>query len=239
MTERKSKRKVVILRSYFLTESICCDVHVWWLYRVRQLNILLKNRRKVFLCWGFVRNVYLLDRWLSSQRTWPALRQGVLGREEGSNNQIASGWQAFRNGQFPCEKRSFAVCNVGHQIIRFGQLETTVSSAKRTDDRNVEAGSGGLRDIEGSANSKRAVLSKKRTCWAHRGTLDGDGCLWKVWNDIRQARWGHRARRGCIVLLKDLFFVPKNNFINQAISKKFYHIFESHHLYLNTNRYLV
>lgn len=63
MTERKSKRKVVILR-YFLTEIICCDVHVCWLYRVRQLNTLLKNRRKVFLCWGFVRNVYLLDRWL-------------------------------------------------------------------------------------------------------------------------------------------------------------------------------
>lgn len=119
---------------------------------------------------------------LISQRTWPALRQGVLGREEGSNNQIVSGWQAFRNGRFPCEKRSLAVCNVGHQIIRFGKLETTVSSEKRTDDHNVEAGSGGLRDIEGSANSKRTVLSEKRTCRVHRGTLDGGGCWRKVWN---------------------------------------------------------
>jgi len=114
-----------------------------------------------------------------SQRTRQALRW-ILEREEGSTNQAANSCQASRNGRFPCAKRLFVVCNVGHQIIRFGQFETFRFKREQNGWSQRGSWSGGAREgsvIEGSANSKRTVLSGKRTCWAHRGMLeDGGSC---------------------------------------------------------------
>lgn len=173
MTERKSKPKVIILRSYFPRTSVAtytCD----GFEHLAVESSCWRIGGKFFLLKASCGYVYLLDRLVKGpSKLWDGR---ILEREEGSNNQITSSWQASRNGRFPCGNRLLVVCNVGHQITRFSQFETSVSSEKRTGGHNVEAGTGGGMDTEGSANLKRTVLSKKRTCWAHRGTMDGGSC---------------------------------------------------------------